>query len=190
MGVATLVRLLDTINVIDVESTCWEGKAPTGQTSEIIEIGICTFDVLTLEPVEKRAILVKPMRSTVSEFCTELTTLTQEQVDQGVSYSEACDILREDYLSNMRLWGSYGDYDRKMFERQCREMNVKYPLGSTHLNIKNLFAISRGLEREIGMGSALKKLQIPLVGTHHRGVDDSWNIALILGHILKNARTI
>ena len=122
-----MVRLLDTINVIDVESTCWEGKPPTGQVSEIIEIGICTFDVKSLEPRDKQAILVKPTRSTVSRFCTELTTLTQEEVDKGVSFSEACDILREEFQSHRRLWGSYGDYDRKMFERQCREMRVSYP---------------------------------------------------------------
>jgi inhibitor of KinA sporulation pathway (predicted exonuclease) len=190
LEVVALVKLLDTINIIDVESTCWEGKAPTGQTSEIIEIGICTFDVLTLEPLEKRAILVKPTRSEVSEFCTELTTLTQEEVEHGVSFSKACEILKDEYLSRMRLWGSYGDYDRKMFQRQCREMNVSYPMGHTHLNIKNLFAISRGLEREIGIGGALRKLHIPLVGTHHRGVDDAWNIAVILGHILKGARRL
>ena len=33
-------------------------------------------------------------------------------------------------------------------------------------------------EKEVGM--ALDKLGLPLEGTHHRGVDDAWNIAKIL----------
>jgi inhibitor of KinA sporulation pathway (predicted exonuclease) len=59
--------------------------------------------------------LVKPERSTVSEFCTELTTLTQEQVDQGMSFAEACERLQKRYLSNQgtqtdpRLLGEVGD---------------------------------------------------------------------------------
>ncbi len=183
-----MVRLLDIINVIDIESTCWNGKTPDGQVSEIIEIGICTFDVNNLEPLEKHSIIVRPTRSRISKFCTELTTLTQEDVDKGISFSDACDILKNRFTSGRRIWGSYGDYDRKMFIRQCKEMGIPYPLNDTHLNIKTLFAVSNGLKREIGMSGALKILEIPLEGIHHRGVDDAWNIAVILGKILKGAR--
>ena len=43
-----MARKLDQILVIDVEATCWEGNPPPGQTSEIIEIGLCVLDVPTL----------------------------------------------------------------------------------------------------------------------------------------------
>lgn len=185
---SVLVELLDTINIIDVESTCWQGKIPEGQASDIIEIGLCEFDVTTLESREKHSIIIKPSRSTVSKFCTELTTLTQEDVDNGVSFEEACEILNDKFLSKRRLWGSYGDYDKKMFKRQCRDLRVAYPLGFTHINIKTLLAITKGLDREIGMGSALKMLDIPLEGTHHRGIDDAWNIGTILSQILRGGR--
>ena len=71
-----MARSLDMILVIDVESTCWEGSPPPGQSSEIIEIGLCPVDLKTLTRLEKRSILIKPIQSEISDFCTELTTLT------------------------------------------------------------------------------------------------------------------
>lgn len=183
-----MVKLLNTINIIDIESTCWKGKTPENQDSDIIEIGLCEFDVATLKPRKKHSIIIKPARSRVSKFCTELTTLTQDDVDKGVSFKEACEILKDKFFSTRRLWGSYGDYDKKMFERQCRDLRVSYPLGFTHVNIKTLLAITMGLEREIGMGVAMKMLDLPIEGTHHRGIDDAWNIGTILANILKGGR--
>lgn len=180
-----MAKQLDQVLVVDVESTCWKEKPPAGQESEIIEIGICSLDIKTGERLGKESILVRPERSTVSSFCTELTTLTQEQVDTGVSFAEACQKLRKEYLGRERTWASYGDYDRRQFERQCRSRKIGFPFGVTHLNVKNLFALQQALPREVGMAHALEILGLPLEGTHHRGDDDAWNIALILHHLLK-----
>ena len=183
-----MAKKLDQILVIDVESTCWEGKAPGGQESEIIEIGICPLDITSGERGEKRSILVKPERSKVSEFCTQLTTLTQEQVDKGVDLGNACSILRNKFSSKDRVWASYGDYDRLQFEKQCQARKVSYPFGSSHINIKLLFTLIHGFSEEIGMAEALELLEIPLEGTHHRGADDAWNIARILSELVLQRR--
>lgn len=183
-----MAKKLDQILVIDIEATCWEGSPPPGEKNEIIEIGICTLDVATGERLEKRSILVKPKRSKVSKFCTQLTTLTQEQVDQGISFAEACSILKEEYGSQDRVWASYGDYDRQQFERQCQYRPNNYPFGTRHINVKTLFAIIYLLPREVGMAKALELLGTPLEGTHHRGVDDAWNIAGILSELLLKRR--
>jgi inhibitor of KinA sporulation pathway (predicted exonuclease) len=185
-----LARQLDRIVVIDVEATCWEGAAPEGQDNEVIEIGVCTVDLSSLTPDQHESILVRPVRSKVSEFCTRLTTLTQEQVDTGVLFEEACGQLRKVYRSRDRAWASYGDYDRRQFERQCQATGVASPFGLTHLNVKNLFAISFGLHKEVGMAGALDALELPLEGTHHRGGDDARNIARILCHLLQQLRTL
>lgn len=181
-------RKLDQIIVVDIEATCWEGKLPAGEENEIIEIGICTLDIASGKRLEKESILVKPERSRVSPFCTQLTTLTQEQVDQGISFVEACAILKEKYLSKERVWASYGDYDRNQFEKQCQARFIDYPFGSRHINVKTLVAVMYGLPREVGMAGALEVLNLPLDGTHHRGVDDAWNIAGILSKLLLQNR--
>src|SRR5215212_3762670 len=129
-----MAKRLDQILVIDIESTCWEGAPPEGQANDIIEIGLCPLDVATGERLEKVSILVRPERSTVSRYCTELTTLTQEQVAVGIAFHEACSRLKSEFQSKDRLWASFGDYDRQQFERQCLAMNIPYPFGSGHLN--------------------------------------------------------
>lgn len=180
-----MARKLDHIVVIDVESTCWEGAPPEGEESEIIEIGVCALDMASGERVGREDILVRPHRSSISPFCTQLTTLTQGQVDGGITFAEACARLTSAYATRDRVWVSYGDYDRRQFERQCAAWGIPYPFGPSHLNVKTLFALTHRLPREVGMDHALALLDLPLEGTHHRAGDDAWNIAQILATLLR-----
>jgi inhibitor of KinA sporulation pathway (predicted exonuclease) len=180
---------IDQIVVVDIESTCWEGETPPGQESEIIEIGICLLNAAEGQRSMKQSILVRPEQSQVSEFCTRLTTLTQKQVDQGISFSAACQRIQQDYKSRDRTWASYGDYDRVQFQRQCERTGIPYPFNRTHLNVKNLFALSLSLPREVGLDLALQLAGLPMEGTHHRGHDDAWNIAALLAYLLNRFRS-
>ena len=145
-----MAKRLDQILVIDVESTCWEGKPPERQISEIIEIGLCSVDVAALKRIEKRSILVKPEKSEISEYCTELTTLTPDMFLDAGNFRDTVRMLSQDYHSKERLWASWGDYDRRQFERVCQMYNVAYPFGSRHLNVKTLFALATGQSQENG----------------------------------------
>ena len=175
---------LDQILVIDLEATCWQGDPPPDQEREIIEIGLCLLDVATGLRGEHTSIVVRPERSTVSPFCTALTTLTQEEVDAGIPFAEACRLLRETYHARERVWASFGDYDRQQFERQCRAQQVVYPFGSRHINVKTLVSIVHRLPQEVELREALAIAGLPLEGHHHRGVDDAWNIAALLAETL------
>ena len=94
-----VVAKLDQVIVVDVEATCWESGPPPGQESEIIEIGVCVLDLQTGQRVTQASILVRPERSEVSPFCTQLTSLTPRQVARGVSFAYACRLLRAQLLS-------------------------------------------------------------------------------------------
>ena len=151
-----MAKRLDHVLVIDIESTCWDGGyPPKGQANDIIEIGLCPLELSTGRRLEKRSILVRPERSTVSPFCTQLTTLTQEQVDAGIRFKDACKLLEDEYFSQARLWASFGDYDRKQFDKQCRETGVRYPFGPSHLNVKTMFSAGRALPSEVGLPQAM-----------------------------------
>ena len=174
------------IIIIDLEATCWQGTKPEDQENEIIEIGICILDIRTGEITGNRGILIKPEQSTVSTFCTELTTITQEMLDrEGITFQEACDILANEYQAEQFTWASYGAYDINMMQSQCKRRGVAYPLSEDHINVKKLFTEKRGLKKPTGMNGALHILEIPLEGTHHRGIDDAKNIAKILYWCLK-----
>ena len=181
-------KKLDLALVVDIESTCWEHEPPRGQTSEIIEIGLCLVDLQLLERREKRCIMVKPMMSEIGEFCTQLTGITPDMVAGAAPLSEALRILRDQYRSADRLFASWGDYDRSQFMRNCRTYDLKYPFGPTHLNIKTLFSVALGLPRELGIDEACHRLGLSMEGRHHRGVDDAWNIARIFCLLLKRTR--
>lgn len=178
--------------VIDIEATCWPHEPPNmivaeKRRNEIIEIGITPINIEKKDasgrvvPVleESEAIIVLPTTTEISEFCTTLTTLTDEFVRaNGVPFRDAIELLKTKYRPDVNIWASYGDYDRQAFERQCRNENVPYPFNNNHINVKAVFMKTFG--ESAGMSRALKMLNLPLEGTHHRGVDDSRNIAKIL----------
>jgi len=181
------MKTTDKIIIIDLEATCWKGQIPDGEVNEIIEIGLSVLDTVSGEISKNQGILVKPQFSKVSNFCTELTTITQDILDkEGVLFEEAIEKLVEEYDPYFYTWASYGQYDLNMLQKQCKKFGVDYPMGNDHINVKILFAETKGLSKPTGMNGALHILQIPLEGTHHRGIDDAKNIAKILNWCLKN----
>ncbi|MEV6986415.1 3'-5' exonuclease [Sphaerisporangium sp. NPDC051017] len=149
------------LNVVDVEATCWKGKPPRGQVSEIIEIGLCVVDLTLRRQVTKHNVIVRPARSKVSRFCTELTGHTQETVDAGIPFADACHALMDVHDSQTRPWASWGDYDRRQFERQCAAEGTPYPFHPDHTNAKKVFAEANGLPRGVGMTRALTMSDLP-----------------------------
>lgn len=174
----------DIVLLIDVEATCWRGRPPIGMYNEIIEIGIAGLDYQTKEIKFKDSIIVKPKYSDISSFCTELTSITQEMVDQeGVSFAEACKILEEKHKSKDRIWMSWGDYDKNQFIRDCELNSVDNPFDRTHFNLCPLFSFAFGINEDLGVSGSLNKLGLEFEGNAHRGVDDAYNIARILQKI-------
>lgn len=167
------------INVIDVESTCWENDKT--KISEIIQIGICTYDTVTGKITPAESIYVTPTQSTeLSPFCKKLTGLTDEQIfGQGVPFKVAADMLKSGYKSMNTPWASWGDYDRRMFQDDSERNGVRNPLCPQHMNAKIFFSVLTG-QKLMGMDKALDFLELPLIGSHHDGADDAYNIARIM----------
>jgi inhibitor of KinA sporulation pathway (predicted exonuclease) len=180
--------LADEILVIDVEATCWEGAPPSGEINEIIQIGLCRLSLRSLARVDKTSILIRP-KSSISPFCTNLTGITSEMLAGAGTLADALEQLRQHHVHRDRLWASWGDYDRKQFERDCAHYSLKYPFGPRHLNAKTLFSLAMGLSRELGLDEAYRMLNWKMEGVHHRGDDDAWNIAGVLAHLIRRMRT-
>lgn len=182
-----MAKQLDKIIIIDLEATCWEDgnfNRKDGQQSEIIEIGLCVVDLEQRNISKAESIIVRPAMSTVSDFCTKLTTLTPEAVSKGVTLAEACGRIRREYEPEQRTWASWGDYDKTQLIRECSAKKIFLPFGKTHINIKNMFSILKGYPKEYGVGQALEKINKRFDGTQHRGVDDARNIATLFLDLL------
>lgn len=182
--------LLDQINVIDLEATCWDGEVsvrPSGAEGEIIEIGLSELDPRTGHITQADLWMICPTQTTVSEFCTQLTTWTQEDVDKGVDLSTACTRLRREFSSQRRIFASWGNYDRRQFERECNRKDIPNPFGPSHLNVKDLFALKMGLTQHVNTMQAMEMIDMEPTGTWHVGRDDAYNIARVLAWLLNEA---
>ena len=168
--------------VIDVEATCFENE-PQDFISDIIEIGITSIDLSIRRIIESESILVIPTQSNISEYCTKLTGITEDDIiNRGISFKEAMLYLNKKYKLQKNMWGSWGKYDDRMFIKQCERENVQYFFNNLHLNIKALFVYKYGFSSSIV--KAMNFLQLPFEGRWHSGKDDSRNTARILLHLL------
>lgn len=174
------------ILVVDVEATCWEELPPNlypETRNEIIEIGVAVVDIKERAIVAEEGIFVKPTTTSLSPFCTNLTSITPEILaTAGRSFKDALAYFTNTYKPNRQIFASWGDYDRKSFEKNCRWNNVPYPFGNLHLNVKALFAAKFGWNG--GQAKCGEHLGITMEGRAHRGVDDAVNIAKILLKLL------
>ena len=186
-----MASALDKIIVIDLEGTCEEPKTPTFQ-QEIIEIGLVVVSPRDKKIIQTDKTFVKPRLSVVTPFCTQLTGISAEDLTSkngARSFPEAINWLKKFGTKN-KVWASWGDFDRKLFEKQCQREGVEYPFGPSHLNIKTLFAMFEGLDRGIGVKEATEYLNLPWYGQAHRGLDDAMNISNVLLDLLGRYDTV
>ena len=181
-------KRLDKVNIIAVETTCWAGFPPPGQHSEIIEVGVCTLDVTSGKRENRKSLLVKPERSEISRYCTAVTTLTQKQVENGLSFKAALQILKTEYFARDRIWASYGNSNRRIFKKQCKLSGEHYPFGASHVNIKSLLAFFKALPVEVNLRDALNQLNLPQEANTKRAVNEAWSSALILSKLMMETR--
>ena len=177
----------DKVLVVDVEATCWSGQPPKGEYQEIIEIGVVPVDLMKMEIGQGESIYVRPGRSTLSPFCTELTGITHGILrENGVTYDDAIKRLTSEYDSRICTLVSWGDFDRNMFWKGTDLYGSDFPFHKTHFNIKYFFSMWQGGAKLYGLGKALKKMGIEFEGRPHCGKDDAYNTAKILIEMLKS----
>jgi inhibitor of KinA sporulation pathway (predicted exonuclease) len=171
--------------IVDLEATCSDdGRVPPHEM-EIIEIGGVMQSARTFEVESEFQTFVRPVRhSELTQFCTELTGITQEKLTNALSFREAIEAMKEwMYPFRDALFCSWGDYDRKQFLQDCEFHRVAYPFRSGHLNLKAADSSVLGRKKKLGIGDAVRHLGMEFEGMHHRGLDDARNIARIVRRV-------
>jgi len=164
--------------IVDVEATCWAEDAPS--PNEIIEIGAVAYRLGQGQCDEFQTFVRPQLEPVLSPFCKDLTGIRQQNVDGAPSFPEAFDHFLcwtgDPALFTLASWGAY---DHMQFRQDCALHHVPYPI-ERHLNLKKLCRDLLGWHKPCGMADALRRLGLPLEGTHHRGIDDARNIARIV----------
>ncbi|XP_060076121.1 ERI1 exoribonuclease 2-like [Ylistrum balloti] len=182
--------------VLDFESTCWKEKK--FQTQEIIEFPAVLLNTTTGDIESEFHYYVQPQEQPIlSEFCQELTGITQEQVDEGIplrfclkKFSKWLDGLCKDkgitfspvvgQQSRLKAttFVTWSDWDlgvclfneckRKQLLRPA-QLNSWIDLRATYRKFYN--------RRPQGLNGALQDLGITFEGREHSGLHDSRNTA-------------
>jgi len=161
----------------------------------------------SLELVEEFRTFVRPTwKPTLSSFCTQLTGISQSQVDTAPLFPEALVKLEAFLIKNglidaktgQRLvrfcWCSDGPFDiRDFVVKQCFISQIKMPtwFQGDVLDVKSLVIrisstsnkayAAKQKRRSMKIPDQLKALDLPAFeGRHHSGIDDTRNIAKIV----------
>ncbi|MGE0791669.1 MAG: 3'-5' exonuclease [Sandaracinaceae bacterium] len=181
----------DALVVLDFEATCVEGGAPDPQ--EIIELPSVLVSLSERRVVDEFGSFVRPVHHpTLSPFCTQLTSITQRDVDGAPTFVEVLAAHRA-WLASHDLFGdpprfafvTCGDWDLlRMLPRQLATSSIDpRTLPEDYrrwINVKEVFTTTLAVRRAGGMTAMLETLKLPLEGRHHRGIDDCRNIARIV----------
>lgn len=182
------------IFVLDFEANCVKNGELTPQ--EIVEFPVVPIDVFNRKALVDYIFheYVKPEYHELTQFCTELTGIKKETV-QNSSY--LIDVLEKFklYLEDNKIkpedfvFITCGDWDfRTCLRKEAQFKKIELPdYFKSYINIKDVFQKATGRKnKKIGMTGMLEELGLKLEGRHHSGIDDSKNIAKIMLKILEN----
>jgi 3'-5' exoribonuclease 1 len=177
--------------ILDLEAICYaRGEEPPGFVAEIIEIGAVLLDTSTRAVTDEYQVFVRPERfPAISAYCTALTTIRQPDVDGGLPLAAALGNLAAFYDPTSVVFASWGFYDQRQIARECAAKGIPYPFAPAHISLKHNHAKFYRLPRPLGMDAALRFHGLPLLGTHHRGLDDARNIAALATRMLADGWT-
>lgn len=166
--------------IVDLEATCWDDRTYTVDEMEVIEIG-CVLVTQKGVVLDEFSTFVRPKAEPeLSEYCTNLTGIRQEDVDRAPTYIEAMCRLDQWMAGRLGIWGSWGNFDHRLFasmEQRC-PTNSRF-LSMAHVNLKRPWKSSNGTRRT-ALRAALEYHNLTFVGSPHRGLDDARNIARLM----------
>lgn len=179
--------------IIDFEATC-DNPPPANFVPEIIEFPAVLIDVGEKKIVNEFHRYCRPvLNPTLTPFCTGLTNITQDEVDNASTFPEVMKEF-EEWLSKYKLGTEYsfvivtdGPWDLGRFlYHQTLLSDVTFPsFAKAWINLRKTFANFYQRKR-CGIKEMLEFIGLKFEGTLHSGIDDSRNIARIAIHLLRD----
>jgi inhibitor of KinA sporulation pathway (predicted exonuclease) len=166
--------------VFDLEATCWRLHNPPRQ--EIIEIGASKVSAYG-EIISSFNSFIKPKQNPkLSSFCTQLTSITQADIDPAPDFQEVMwdfeDWLQSDKNDVVLL--SWGDYDLKQLKMDAEIHEMQLSWTNQHFCLKEAHARLLKLREPVGVSTALEYGGLQFEGSKHRAIADAINTARIL----------
>ena len=174
---------------LDLEATCARDNGIARVERETIEIGAVAIDGSTGVPIAEFQEYIRPVLHTrLTDFCTELTGITQAEVDAAAFFPHV--------FERFRVWisgfddvfiFSWGNYDKKQLLNDCRRHGIRYTLPDGFLDFKNLFFKKQKLIPRAGLELTLAHLGLKFEGRAHTALSDARNTARLWRFVAEKA---
>ncbi|KAF1394742.1 hypothetical protein PFLUV_G00004310 [Perca fluviatilis] len=195
--------------VIDFESTCWREK--NNSTQEIIEFPAVLLNTSTGEIESEFHNYVQPQEHPIlSEFCTELTGITQMQVEAGIPL-QICLSRFSRWLQKLQLemgvvfpnrqqrssapspsqklctFLTWSDWDLGVcLQYECKRKQLHKPdVLNSWIDLRSTYRLFYDRKPK-GLNGALQDLGIQFSGREHSGLDDSRNTAQLAARMMRD----
>ncbi len=158
---------------IDFEFTMPEGKSnPKGFFPEIIEVGIVSVKNQKIE--EQFSSYVKPNQFPIlSERCKTFLQISQEKIDQGMTFTELLSILSNYNEKAPTTVITWGNMDMKVLRHNCEISKVKFPFTGKFRDLSMEYKKFFGDRNQTGLWKAVEEYGKKATGKHHRALDDA-----------------
>jgi len=183
--------------ILDFESTCWKERA-TAPPPEIIEFPVVLLHLSSGEILAEFHEYVMPTENPrLSEFCTELTGISQDTVDNGIPLKTCLHLFNKWIRSvveqfrlvldnsegpgNMYTCCTWSDWDLNLcLENECRRKQITKPIElCSWIDIRSVYR--RFYQRRPhGLNGALRDLGVEFEGREHSGIVDARNTAKLV----------
>lgn len=196
-------QIFQYIIVLDFESTCWHDTKLIPQ--EIIEFPAVLMNTSNGKIESEFHYYVQPQEKPVlSDFCCELTGISQKQVDDGIPLHLCLKLFTQwleklykekkiQYFStpeqnfNLCTFVTWSDWDLNLcLKNECRRKQLRKP---PELNqwVDLRATYKKFYDRKPdGLNGALKDLGIMFQGREHSGVDDARNTACLAWRMIQD----
>lgn len=188
--------------VLDVEATCDEFSGFSNYCHEIIEFPVVVIDLRNGgEVVDEFHSYVRPtVNSTLTDFCSQLTGISQEQVDSAPTLPEVLAQFDEWRLARDFAWtaerkdfafAADGPWDLRYFlHGECSRKGIEKPAYfDKWCNVKSLFADFYRV-KACKIHKMLELQGMRFEGRLHSGIDDTRNIARIAAKMRQDGAVI
>ncbi|WP_047152878.1 3'-5' exonuclease KapD [Aneurinibacillus tyrosinisolvens] len=174
---------------IDFEFTTFErNEAPKGFFHEVIEIGMAAMREDTI--MNTYSSLVAPVFfPELGEKCMSLTGITQNDVIEGIKFTQMIDVLLAWYIPGQTTLVTWGDLDIKGLRRNCREHKVKFPFSvmlDDWLDLSKAYQAHYGHRNTPGLWYALQTYGLTEGAQSHRALEDALATYKVLQRMLED----
>lgn len=189
--------------VLDFEANCANNMKELGMDNEVIEFPSVLWKIegQTITKIDEFQVYCKPKNTPkLTQFCTDLTGITQDKVDAGVSFPEALkqhELWLTSHIDGLNKVANNGDivimtcgnWDMEtMAPKEYANWDIRHvsKVYKRFVNIKKEFVKHYGRGTKAGMVGLLSELGLPLDGRHHSGIDDCKNISKVLCKMIED----